>query len=125
MQEERTVIYYEAPHRLVDTLTVLQSTVGGSRKIAVCRELTKKYEEVYRGCIESALEYFREKGVKGEFTLIIEGVELKKEEKDIQWAETRFKELIDTGIAPKDAVKIASKEAQINKRELYELVMKK
>lgn len=123
-KEERTIIFYEAPHRLLETLNILKETFG-ERQIALCRELTKKFEEVYRGNIEEALNYFTTKGVKGEFTLIIEGAKPENNVKDINWAIERFKQLVEEGQSAKEAVKVAAKEAQINKRDLYEIVMKK
>lgn len=123
-KEERTIIFYEAPHRLLETLNILKD-IFGERQIALCRELTKKFEEVYRGSIEEALDYFTTKGVKGEFTLIIDGAKPEINIKDINWATERFKQLVEEGQPAKEAVKVAAKEAQINKRDLYEIVMKK
>ena len=123
-KEERTIIFYEAPHRLLETLTILEEILG-TRQIAICRELTKKYEEVFRGSIGEALDYFRTKGVKGEFTLIIEGAKPENKVKGLEWAIARFNQLVEEGQPSKEAVKVAAKEAQINKRDLYEVVMKK
>ena len=71
-REPRTIILYEAPHRLIRTLGDLKA-FWGNRNIAVCRELTKKFEEIRRGSIEEILEAFSEKNIRGEFVLIIEG----------------------------------------------------
>lgn len=71
-EDERTLIFYEAPHRLLSTLEDLL-TVLGDRQIAVCRELTKKFEEIKRAPLSECLEYFTQKGVKGEFCLVVEG----------------------------------------------------
>ena len=123
--EERTLIFYEAPHRLQATLESMKEIWGAERRIAVCRELTKKFEEVYRGSIEEARTYFAEKGIKGEFVLVVQGAEPIVEERGLGWAEARFAALVATGISPKEAVKQAANEADISKRELYEKVMVK
>jgi 16S rRNA (cytidine1402-2'-O)-methyltransferase len=70
--EERTVVLYESPHRILRTLGELREHAG-NRRVAVGRELTKKFEETFRGTLEEALAYFSSKGVKGEFVLVIEG----------------------------------------------------
>ncbi len=70
--EERTIILYESPHRLVKTLQNLLDTLG-DRRVSVSRELTKKFEEVFRNTLSSAVEYFTENGGRGEFVLVIEG----------------------------------------------------
>jgi 16S rRNA (cytidine1402-2'-O)-methyltransferase len=72
-EEPRTIIFYESPHRLLKTLSELAEHFGTDRKIAVCRELTKMFHEVHRNTLANALQYFSEKGVKGEFVLVIEG----------------------------------------------------
>jgi len=122
--EERTLIFYESPRRLIETLSIM-SLVFGERQMAACRELTKKFEEVIRGSIQDVLAYFTEKDIKGEFTLVIEGAVLVKIVKDLDWALNRFEELIATGLSRKDAIKLAAKEADISKRELYKEIMVK
>lgn len=72
LSEERTIVLYESPHRIFKTFTELQKVLG-NRNIAVCRELTKRYEEVYRGNLSEAIDYFKKKTIKGEFVLILEG----------------------------------------------------
>lgn len=123
-KEERTIVFYEAPHRLLETLNILEE-IFGVRQIAVCRELTKKYEEVFRGTIGEALAYFTTKGVRGEFTLIVEGAKPENTVKGLDWAIARFNQLVEEGQLAKDAVKVAAQEAQIKKRDLYEVVMKR
>jgi 16S rRNA (cytidine1402-2'-O)-methyltransferase len=122
--EERTLVFYEAPHRLLETLQVMEEVLG-DRQMAACRELTKKFEEVVRGSISKVYQHFNEKGIKGEFTLVVEGATLVKEEKGLDWALARFKNLESQGVSAKDAVKLAAKEAGISKRELYDRVMVK
>ena len=74
-----TIILYEAPHRLVNTLNYIKDNIG-DRKIAICRELTKLHEEIYRGKISEAIEFFSEVRPRGEFVLVIEG----KSDEDIK-----------------------------------------
>ena len=71
--ESRTMVFYESPFRLVKTLGDFATHFGSGRRVAVCRELTKIYEETYRGTVEEAIEYFSKKKVKGEIVIVIEG----------------------------------------------------
>jgi len=120
--EERTLIFYEAPHRFLGTLEIM-GEVFGDRQMAACRELTKKFEEVVRGSILDVFEHFTQKGIKGEFTLVVAGAEPIKEEKGMDWALAKVAELQSKGMTAKEAVKEAAKEADISKRELYDQVM--
>lgn len=124
VNEERTMVFYEAPHRLLETLS-LMALVFGERQMAACRELTKKFEEVVRGNISEVYEYFVSKGVKGEFTLILEGAEPQKSEKGLDWALEEVKRLENKGLSTKEAIKVVAKEADISKRELYQIFMVK
>ena len=119
-----TIILYEAPHRLLDTLEYLLNNIG-DRKIAICRELTKLHEEIYRGKISSALKYFIENRPRGEFVLVIEGKSEDeiKAEKEALWRDLTIKEhllkLIESGIEKKDAIKLVAKERNLPKKEVY------
>jgi len=124
VNEERTLVFYEAPHRLLETLEIMEEVLG-ERQMAACRELTKKFEEVVRGSVAHVYRYFKEKGIKGEFTLVVAGREPVEEEKGMDWALERVRKLQDQGLTAKDAVKHAAKEAGVSKRELYERVMVK
>jgi 16S rRNA (cytidine1402-2'-O)-methyltransferase len=73
-EEERTIVFYESPHRLVKTLKQLSEFFGSDRKAAVCRELTKIHEETKRGSLKELHEYYDSKGVKGEIVVVVEGV---------------------------------------------------
>lgn len=73
MEEARTIVFYESPYRLIKTLDQLSGYLGESRKCCVCRELTKMYEEVYRGTLLEAKEHFEKKSIKGEIVIVIEG----------------------------------------------------
>lgn len=124
LKSQETLIFYEAPHRLLDTLTYLLDTFG-NRRIAVCRELTKIYEEIYRGSLKEALEYFIENRPRGEFVLVLEGKKLEqiKEEKREEWINLSIEEhivkYIKDGLTKKDAIKLVAKERELPKSEVY------
>jgi 16S rRNA (cytidine1402-2'-O)-methyltransferase len=124
LQSQETLIFYEAPHRLIDMLTFLLD-VFGDRKIAVCRELTKIYQEIYRGSIKESIQYFIEKKPRGEFVLVLEGKKLEdiKEEKKEVWINLSIEEhilkYINDGINKKDAIKLVAKERELPKSEVY------
>ncbi len=119
-----TIIFYEAPHRLLATLDYLKDNLG-DRKIAVCRELTKLHEEIYRGKISEAIEFFTEGRPRGEFVLVIEGKsdETIKAEKEAKWNSLSIEEhlvkVIEEGFDKKEAIKIVAKERGIAKKEVY------
>lgn len=121
---QETLIFYEAPHRLIDTLSFLLETFG-NRKIAVCRELTKIYEEIYRGNLNDSLEHFLKNRPRGEFVLVLEGKniqEIKEEQRDT-WINLSIEEhilkFINNGISKKEAIKLVAKEREIPKSEVY------
>lgn len=124
LQSQETLIFYEAPHRLIDTLTFLLE-IFGDRKIAVCRELTKLYQEIYRGTLQQAVEYFIEKKPRGEFVLVLEGKKLEdiKEEKKETWINLSIEEhilkYVNDGINKKEAIKLVAKERELPKSEVY------
>ena len=123
-EETRTMIFYESPHRLEDTLETM-AEVFGERQMAATRELTKKFEEVLRGTPAELLSHFQENEIRGEFVLILEGKEPVVETgKDISWALERVNQLTNAGISQKDAIKQAAKEAGLPKREVYNLIVK-
>lgn len=119
-----TIIFYEAPHRLLATLDYLKDNLG-DRKIAVCRELTKLHEEIYRGKISEAIEFFTEGRPRGEFVLVIEGKsdETIKAEKEAKWNSLSIEEhlikVIEEGFDKKEAIKIVAKERGLAKKEVY------
>ncbi|MDD4844462.1 MAG: 16S rRNA (cytidine(1402)-2'-O)-methyltransferase [Anaerotignum sp.] len=124
-REHRTMIFYEAPHRLLDTLEELEGVFGGARKSAVIRELTKKFEEVRRESIGKQREYFMETPPKGEFVLVIEGLSLEAQKKEAQasWEEISVDEHMQTylsqGFNEKDAMKQVAKDRGVSKRDIY------
>ncbi len=122
-QEERTMIFYESPHRLEDTLKTM-AEVFPDRPMAAARELTKKFEEIVRGTPSEVLAHFAEQGIRGEFVLLLHGAEpAEPEERDINWAVARTAQLEQEGIAQKDAIKQAAKEAGLSKRDVYNFIV--
>ncbi|EKQ50440.1 MULTISPECIES: 16S rRNA (cytidine(1402)-2'-O)-methyltransferase [unclassified Clostridium] len=124
MMSQETIIIYEAPHRLLDTLTFLMESFG-DRKIAVCRELTKMYQEIYRGTLKEAIGYFLKNKPRGEFVLVLEGKnieEIKEEQKEI-WVNLSIEEhilkYINDGINKKEAIKLVAKDRELPKSEIY------
>lgn len=124
MVSQETIIFYEAPHRLLDTLTFLLETFD-NRRIAVCRELTKMYQEIYRGTLIQAIEYFTQNKPRGEFVLVLEGKkleEIKKEQKEM-WNDLSIEEHIlkhiNNGMNKKEAIKLVAKERELPKSEVY------
>lgn len=125
-----TTVFYEAPHRLVKTLEAVAQVVEGGRKIAVCRELTKKHETVMQCTLEEALNYFRSNEPKGEFVFVLEGADpedIAKEEQK-KWDEISLQEHMEMytahGIDRKEAMKIVAKDRGMTKNEVYKELLK-
>ena len=124
MNCQETIIFYEAPHRLLDTLDFLLNYLG-NRKIAVCRELTKLYEEIYRGTLGEAINYFKENNPRGEFVLVIEGKKIEEieEEKKSVWINLSIEEHIllymNSGKSKKESIKMVAKDRNLPKNEVY------
>ena len=123
-REERTAILYEAPHKLVTTLTDLCDALGGERRISLCRELTKLNEEVLRFTLAEAVKYYGEREPRGEYVLILEGVEATVAEEDFSALspEDHVKRYTDAGMSRKDAIKAAAKDRGMAKSDFYKLV---
>lgn len=119
-----TLIFYEAPHRLLDTLKFLYESLG-NRKIAVCRELTKLHEQVFRASLDEAIKYFDENSPRGEFVLVIQGKSLVEieNEKMALWEHLTIEEhiikFINEGFNKKEAIKKVAKERNLPKSEVY------
>lgn len=128
LDETRTIIMYEAPHRLVRTLQELLENLG-NRSITVCRELTKKHETAFVTTLEQALEYYEENDPKGECVLVIEGrsrEELRQKEVE-EWEQMTIEEHMEyylkQGIVKKDAMKMVAKDRGIGKRDVYQQLL--
>lgn len=119
-KDSHTLIFYEAPHKLLSTLNDMLEYFG-DRKISLCRELTKIYEEVIRTTISGAIEYYKEKTPKGEYVLIVEGYSEEKSlsEITIEQAVLQARELISDGIKAVDACKEVAKKTGFKKSEIY------
>ena len=129
VNETRTIIIYEAPHRLIKTLTTLGETLGMERKITICRELTKRYETAMVTTIVKAIEHYSVTEAKGECVLVIEGrthEELKQESQE-QWLtmplEDHMKHYLQQGLTKKEAIKQVAMDRGLPKREVYRQVM--
>ena len=123
-EEERTMIFYEAPHKLCATLQDLRDTFGGERRITLCRELTKLHEQVLRTTLDQALEYFNDTPPRGEFVLVVEGGGPRAADAlSIEDAARQVKELVEQGDSMRDAIKKVSKKLEISKNRLYQEVL--
>ena len=122
--EERTIIFYESPHRLTNLLEDMLQILG-EREISVARELTKRYEEIFRGDISSALDKFKKDSPKGEFVVVVKGASFEVSEgiDDEAWNDMTIKEHIilymGQGFDKKEAIKRVSKERNLPKKEVY------
>lgn len=128
-QETRTIILYEAPHHLKNTLYELYQVLG-NRQISICRELTKKYEEVMKATLEEAIDYYQTKEPRGEYVLIIEGKSFEEieNEKQEEWSAMNLSEHMDyyekKGISHKEAMKKVAKDRGLSKRDVYQSLLK-
>ena len=123
--EKRTMIFYEAPHKLVSTLEDLRQAFGDDRGISLCRELTKLHEEVVRTTLGEAVARYTETPPKGEFVLIVAGAQPEEKEAPTETdAAARVSQLMQEGLSRKDAVKQAAKELGLPKNVVYDIALK-
>lgn len=123
-----TFILYEAPHRLKETLQLMEECLG-NRRLSLCRELTKKFEEFIRGTIQEAIQWANHDEIRGEFCLIIEGNSQSESiisEEDVWWEELNVKSHVnfyidEKNMNSKDAIKQTAKDRGLNKREVYQI----
>ena len=124
-EETRTIVLYEAPHHLLRTLEELREQIG-NRKITICRELTKKYEEAKQSFIDDMIDHYSLNEPKGEFVLVIEGKSFDEKVKEEQesWLELTIAEHLDyyvnRGMNKKEAMKQVAKDRGISKRDVYQ-----
>ncbi len=124
LREERTMIFYEAPHKLRGTLKDLATAFGEERHISLCRELTKLHEEVLRMTLGEACAYYTEQEPRGEYVLVLEGAPQQEEESlTEEVALAMVRERMDGGMSRKDAVKEVSKLTGFSKNSLYEATL--
>lgn len=124
--EQRTMVFYEAPHKLEDTLEDFVAVFGGERRIALCRELTKLHEEVVRTTLGQALADCASRPPRGEYVLVVEGaLEAPAQQADPQAALERVAQLRGEGLSLKEACAKAGEEFGIKKRQLYDMSLGK
>lgn len=128
VDETRTIILYEAPHRLLKTLNELLETLG-NRKMTLCRELTKKHETAFASTIEDILKFYETQEPKGECVLVMEGksrAELVQEER-AKWEEMTIEEhmnvYLQQGMDKKEAMKAVAKDRGVSKRDIYQALL--
>ncbi len=126
--ETRTIILYEAPHHLLQTLRDLVQTLG-NRKISLCRELTKKFEEIQQTTINDAIAYYESNSPRGEYVLVVQGKsfqDIQKEQQSV-WNSMSLQEHMEyyekQGIMHKDAMKLVAKDRGVPKREVYQQLL--
>ena len=125
VDEQRTMIFYEAPHKLLTTLQDMAAVFGQNRPISLCRELTKLHEEVVRTTLGGAIEKYTENPPKGEFVLVVAGApEPEKESASADDAAARVQQLMEEGYSRKDAVKQTALELKLPKNVVYDAALK-
>lgn len=126
--ETRTTILYEAPHRLVRTLKLLEETLG-DRKISICRELTKKHETVFATTLREAVAYYEEHAPKGECVIVLEGRNREEMQKEAtaKWEEmsieAHMEHYLSEGMDKKEAMKKVAKDRGVSKRDIYQALL--
>ncbi len=129
--ETRTIILYEAPHHLTATLADLKETLGGGRPMALCRELTKRYEETWRTTIDGALARFAQEEPRGEYVVILEGrtAASVKEEQARVWEGLTVEEHVASyeaqGLSRKEAMRQAARDRGLSRRDIYQYLMER
>ena len=122
--EQRTMIFYEAPHKLAATLQDLADTFGAERTVSLCRELTKLHEEIVRTTLGQAAACYQENTPKGEFVMVVRGAERPEElEPTLEDGLVLVERLREEGLSLRDAVKRAAKELGLSRNQLYNLAM--
>lgn len=130
VKETRTCVFYESPHRIINTLSEMEEMFGGERRIALCRELTKVHEEIDLKTISEHVAAFREKAPRGEYVMVLEGVskEVLDEDKKAEWENIPVTEhvekLMAEGLSKKEAIKKAALERGSSRNEIYSLYEK-
>lgn len=120
--ETRTMIFYEAPHRLLDTLKQFITTFGPERSVSVCRELTKINEEIFRATLQQAYDHFLDTKPKGEFVLVLEGNKITSKKEYPENPTDHLNYYLEEGLSRMDAMKAAAKDRGISKGAFYQLI---
>ncbi len=122
--EERTIIFYEAPHKIVRTVEGMLAAFGSDRRVVITRELTKIHEEIIRGTLDEALKRLHEGTIKGEFTIILHGASKEPRKQDVDTADYLRNLMIHRGLTKKDAIAAAAQELGLPKKEVYQESLK-
>ena len=126
IKEPRTLVFYEAPHKLKATLSDMAEIFGGDRKISLCRELTKLNEEAIRTTLSEAVSFYEKKEPRGEYVLVLEGCKNSEENREncellsLSPSE-HIAHYVKLGMSKMDAIKVAAKDRKISKSEMYKL----
>ena len=122
--EQRTMIFYEAPHKLLNTLEDMAAAFGADRPISLCRELTKLHEEVIRTTLGGAVELYNQQPPKGEYVLVVAGAEpVVQEAATPEDAAKRVAVLMESGMSRKDAIKLVAQELNLPKNVVYDAAL--
>lgn len=121
LHESRTMVFFEAPHRLAETLVDLEAVLGAERQAVICRELTKTYEEVVRGSIAELLAW-SDREILGEITLVISGSDPLPESTAVEWV-AHVATRVELGESQRDAIASVARELGVPKREVYDAVL--
>jgi 16S rRNA (cytidine1402-2'-O)-methyltransferase len=121
--EVRTLIIFESPHRVIETLESLRTSFSGERRAAICREITKVYEETIRGTLDELYEWSKSKEMLGEFTLVIAGYK----PSDVKLSDTEIADVVrrneSSGITRKEAIAMTAKELRLPKRKVFDIMV--
>lgn len=119
--EPRTAVFYESPHRLIKTLTELQTALGEDRRVVLARELTKRYEEFWRGTVSEAISHYTTVPPKGEFTLLVSPAQTSAKQLSAKEIITELKNLLAQGQSRTEASRNLAQQCNRSKREIYQL----
>ncbi|KAA0233993.1 MAG: Ribosomal RNA small subunit methyltransferase I [Acidimicrobiales bacterium] len=122
--EERTIVLFEAPHRLRRSLTDLAAALGGDRSIALCRELTKLHEEVWRGSLDAAIALYGEREPRGEYVLVLAGAPGREDPSDTE-IRAALQRHVDGGASTRDAAAAVAAELAVSRRRVYQLAVER
>lgn len=121
--ENRTLVIFEAPHRVEETLQLLRNSFGGNRQAAICREITKTYEETIRGTIDELCDWSTSKEMLGEFTIVLSGYDPSQFQISDSEIATIVRRNEDSGITRKEAIAMTAKELKIPKRKVFDIMV--
>lgn len=124
--EKRTIIFYEAPHKLLDTLLQMAEVFGQNREISIVKEITKVHESVMITTLKEAIDFFEKNPPKGEYVLVVRGFEEseeKKEDFDLEYVKRCLKEKIEQGFTKKEAIKAVAEELKIARNVVYKIAL--